>query len=104
MKIYKKANPTTITICNDFDGFLQGYYDEDGYFNVEQLIVPPEKRGTGLSHELINKIPQKAKLLAQPLLNGKGPHITKEALIKLYEGHGFLLQKDKYGNNIMIRE
>lgn len=82
-------------------GHIKGYLRPDGYYWIQQFTVLPEYRGRGYGHMLAKLLPQKCKLFAYPMMNGAGPHITPEALVRFYEGIGFRKITE---DPIMVRE
>lgn len=90
-------------IYKDKTGHIKGYLRTDGYWWIEEFFIRPNFRRKGIGRKLSSHLPRKCKLLAQPLYNGDGPHITKDALIKFYISLGFEEIQNEYGNTIMTR-
>lgn len=90
-------------IYHDKTGIIKGYIRPDGYWWIEEFEIYPEYRKKGLSKNLATHLPAKCKLLAYPLFNKQGEHISQKDLIKFYESLGFKLMIDELGNSIMQR-
>ena len=86
----------------DKTGYIKGHLKDD-YWWIEEFVVYPKFRGKNLAKILAIHLPRKSKLLAQPLFNMAGPHITKESLINFYKKLGFTQTEDEVGNTIMSR-
>ncbi len=91
-------------IYKDEHGYIKGKLKPDGYWWIDKFYVYPEFRGKGFARDLASHIPQKAKLLAQPLKVKGEDTLDRDPLIKFYRSLGFQERPDKYDNMIMIRE
>lgn len=90
-------------IYQDDTGYIKGYLRQDGYYWIEEIVVKEDLRGQGFGRKLAQHLPQKSKLLAQPMFN-LGNVLDKVNLIKFYESLGFKQTKDEFDNIIMVRD
>lgn len=81
-------------------GYVKGRKKKDGLWWIDELVIYPQYRGKGLARSLASHLPKKCKLLAYPLVNMPGPHLSEESLISFYESLGFVCIE----NNVMVRE
>lgn len=91
-------------IYKDDYGYIKGKLQKDGYWFIDKFFVYPEYRGKGYARELAKHIPQKAKLLAQPLYVKGETVLDRDPLIQFYKSLGFEERPDSNDNMMMVRE
>lgn len=91
-------------IYQDEHGYIKGHLRPDGYWWIEKFFIYPEYRGQGFAKDLAGHIPQKAKLLAQPLKVKGEVILDRDPLINFYKSLGFEEQPDSNDNMYMVRE
>jgi len=68
---------------------------------VEEVLVACCYRGRGFGRQLRRLLPVHCSLMACPMLGCTG--LDQRQLIRFYEGAGFRLVRDDWGQPIMIR-
>jgi len=101
---FKKWLNGSNMIYKDETGYIKGYKNPDGYWWIEEFTLFPKFRGKGLARKLAENLPQKSKMLVNPMFNMKGKILSKSQLETFYRSLGFEIKKDSHDNTIAIRE
>jgi GNAT superfamily N-acetyltransferase len=102
--LHEGLQPIKNIIYQDDIGYIKGYLKPNGYWFIETFYINPEFRGKGLAKDLAKHIPQKAELLAQPLIVKGQQGLDRQLLINFYKSIGFKKFPDSNDNMIMRRD
>lgn len=104
MKLITLFEEANHIIYNNEYGYIKGKKLPDGYWWIDKFYIYPEFRGKGVARELAKHIPEKSKLLAQPLIVKGQTHLPRQPLIDFYKSLGFQERPDSNDNMMMVRE